>query len=133
MKLFHKLLQAVRVMLIPLGRNALRTAPQINLLSLFGLGQRRLKRLPAGHSGVDVVPVIHSMQREVCKRPFTRIKAIPLVDKMHCVLPLAARLKEDCLPAIGVPGPLIEYDHSSEIGSVSDLGEVDRKSTRLNS
>jgi len=66
------------VMPVPIGRDGIGAAPDIDGVSLFGPGQGGLKRFPAGYVLVDTVTGIDSPQRRIWKRPLPGIEAIAL-------------------------------------------------------
>src|SRR5579859_874339 len=110
-------------MVMPLWQDRICTAPEVKWLRLFGFGESRLKRIPTGHMSIDIITAIDSVQSQVRERPLPGIEAISLIDEMGRVLSLLARLTEDCLPAICVPGPFIEHQHTGEICCIFHSGE----------
>src|SRR5208282_4058963 len=80
-------------------RNFSRHPPHLIFLQLFNSRQPRLERRPPAHARVHFISRIHPAQRKIRKRPLSRIKAIPLIDKRRRVLLLPHLPPESRLPS----------------------------------
>src|SRR6478736_5961058 len=106
---------------VPLWRDRISTAPEVNRLSAFGFGERGLKRIPPSHTGIYTVPGINSPQRGVWIAPFAGIEAIALIDKGRGIAALLRFFAENRLSPITVSCPFVQHQDTCEVGNVPDF------------
>src|ERR1700757_1837887 len=81
----REFLQFVIPTFIPLRRNPSHHLPHHILAHLLYMRQPRLKRLPAPHLFINLIPCINAPQGIVRKRPLPRIETISLIDEKRSV------------------------------------------------
>src|ERR1043166_3185464 len=106
------------VMPVPLGRDGIGAAPDIDRVSLC---QGGLKRFPASYVLVDTVTCIDSPQRRIWERPLSGIEAIALIDKRPGIPPLLRSFAEYGLSPVTVGSPFIQHCDTREVRNVPDF------------